>query len=157
MKTLADLLDVAIQQEIDSQALYRHGLTIVGDDDAKHLLSKLVREEVRHEATLTNIKDTGLYDLDLVIRDDRIFDEAGQSHGEDKASVLESINTIEEILQIALKREYKAQRVFEAAAASAKDEELKTLMQNLAGEEKNHHREVDKQYRILKGEMGKEL
>ncbi len=157
MRTLADLLDVAIQQEKDSQALYQHGLTLVEDNDAKNLLAKLVKEEIRHEATLTNIKATALYNLNLEIGNDAMFDKTGRSHGDNKAQNFDSIQTIEEILEIALRREYKAQMVFEAAADSAKDDELKDLMRNLAEEEKIHHREVDKQYRILKGEMGNEL
>ena len=56
MKTLKNLLDVAIQQEINSQKLYRFGMTLVDDKESKQLLNRLVEEEVQHENMLYNIR-----------------------------------------------------------------------------------------------------
>ncbi len=63
---------------------------------------------------------------------------------------------MDQILEVALKREFNAQKRYAAAAESVKDEELITLFRNLAEEEGNHHRKVERQYNLLKGLMGNE-
>ena len=156
MKTLRDLLDIAIQQEIDSQKLYRYGMEIVSDEKAREFLKQLAEEEVRHENTLINIKETELYDLDVPVEDELVFQNTIESHGENKAEMDKNL-TIEDILEIALKREFAAGNVFAAAAKAAKDEELITLFENLAKEEDIHHQRVEKEYRLLTGQMGEEL
>ena len=156
MKTLRDLLDIAIQQEVDSQKLYRFGMEIVKDKKAQEFLKQLAEEEVRHENTLINIKETELYDLDVPVNDESVFPQIQESHGENQAELNENL-TIEDILEIALKREFAAGKVFAAAAKAAKDRELITLFENLAKEEEIHHRRVEKEYRLLTGKMGEEL
>ncbi len=156
MKTLRDLMEIAIQQEVDSQKLYRFGLEVVKDKKAQEFLKQLAEEEVRHENTLINIKETGLYDMDAPVEDDSVFQSTMESHGENQAELDETL-TIEDILEIALKREFAAGNVFAAAAKAAKEEELKTLFENLAKEEEIHHQRVEKEYRLLTGQMGEEL
>lgn len=156
MKTLKNLLDVAIQQEINSQKLYRFGMTLVDDKESKQLLNRLVEEEVQHENILYNIKQTGIYDLDTPINDESIFDSTAVSHGDDSAEIDQNL-TIEQVFEIALKREYRAQQVFATAAKSVDDKELVTLFTNLADEEEDHHRVVERHYNLLQGLMGKEI
>jgi len=156
MKTLRDLLDIAIQQEVDSQKLYRFGLEIVKDKKAQEFLKQLAEEEVRHENLLINIKETELYDLDIPVEDESVFENTMESHGENRPDLDENL-TIEDILEIALKREFAAGNVFTAAAKAAKDQELITLFENLAKEEEIHHQRVEKEYRLLTGRMGEEL
>ncbi len=156
MKTLRDLLDIAIQQEIDSQKLYRYGMEIVSDEKARNFLKQLAEEEVRHENTLINIKETELYDLDVVVEDEAVFQNTLDSHGENVVELDKKL-TVEDILEIALKREFAAGNVFAAAAKAARDEELITLFENLAKEEDIHHQRVEKEYRLLTGQMGEEL
>ncbi|HGY55471.1 MAG TPA: hypothetical protein ENK44_07220 [Caldithrix abyssi] len=156
MKTLRDLLDIAIQQEIDSQKLYRYGMEIVSDEKAREFLKQLAEEEVRHENTLINIKETELYDLDVAVEDEAVFQNTLDSHGENVVELDKKL-TVEDILEIALKREFAAGNVFAAAAKAARDEELITLFENLAKEEDIHHQRVEKEYRLLTGQMGEEL
>ncbi len=156
MKTLRDLLDIAIQQEVDSQKLYRYGMEIVSDEKAREFLKQLAEEEVRHENTLINIKETELYDLDVAVEDEAVFQNTLDSHGENIVDLDKKL-TVEDILEIALKREFAAGNVFSAAAKAAKDEELITLFENLAKEEEIHHQRVEKEYRLITGQMGEEL
>ncbi len=156
MKTLRDLLDVAIQQEINSQDLYRKGLKVIKDPESQKFLKELVKEEEEHEKMLYNIKETGLYDLDVVVKDDTIFQSGESSHDVQDEPFKEDW-TIEEILNLALKREYRANQIFVAASKAAKDTELITLFKNLAEEEVNHHKNIEKKYKIQTGSFGPEI
>lgn len=156
MKTLKDLLNVAIKQEVDSQKLYRKGIELVQDEKTKNFLKRLADEEVKHENILYNIRETGIYNPDTPINDQSLFDEAQSSHSADEVEFKQNL-TVEDILEIALKREFDAGKVFKAAANAVEDNELKILLNNLAQEEIDHHREVEKQYKLLRGAMGNEL
>lgn len=156
MKTLKDLMDVAIQQEIDSQKLYNHAMTIVGTKEAKDFLKELADAEVVHEKLLFNIKDTGMFDLDAEITDPKLLEIAEQSHTTRQEDFNENW-TMEQILDLALKREYQAQTMFEAAAKMVKDKEVVELFNNLAEEEANHHKNIERKYSLLTGEMGEEI
>ncbi|HHJ52426.1 MAG TPA: hypothetical protein ENJ89_04460 [Caldithrix abyssi] len=156
MNTLKELLDIAIQAEIDAQKLYRRGAQIAEDKETQQFLEQLVMEEVRHENMLFNIRETGMYDLDVEIPNEEIFEMARTSHETGQVN-FEPDWDVEKILEVALKREFNAQKRYAAAAESVKDDELITLFRNLAEEEGNHHRKVERQYNLLKGKMGKEL
>ncbi|MGD9899448.1 MAG: ferritin family protein [Calditrichaceae bacterium] len=156
MKTLRDLLDVAIQQEINSQDLYRKGLKVIKDPESQKFLKELVKEEEEHEKMLYNIKETGLYDLDVVVKDDSIFKSGESSHDVQDEAFKEDW-TMEEILNLALKREYRANQIFVAASKTARDTELITLLKNLAEEEINHHKNIEKKYKIQTGSFGPEI
>ena len=78
------------------------------------------------------------------------------SHG-DNTAAFDPHWSVEEIMEIALKREFNARKRYEAAARSTGDQELITFFNKLAEEETWHHKVIDKEYRLLKGLMGKEL
>ncbi|MEJ2055343.1 MAG: ferritin family protein, partial [Calditrichaceae bacterium] len=146
MYTLKDFLDLAIEQEINAQKLYRHGAAVAKDEKTKQFLNRLEKEEIEHEKILFNIKETEMFDLDTAIHDDSIFDTARTSHGADP--LLTDELKIEDIWQIALTREFLAQERYLKAAKAVRNVELVTLLNNLARDEKNHHKEVDKQFRL---------
>lgn len=156
MKTLRDLLDVAIQQEINSQDLYRKGLKIIKDSESQKFLKELVKEEEEHEKMLYNLKETGIYDLDVTVEDDSIF-QSGESSHDVQDEIFKEDWTMEEILNLALKREYRAYQIFTAASKVAKDTELITLLKNLAEEEVHHHKNIEKKYKIQTGSFGPEI
>lgn len=156
MFTLKDLLDYAIQQEIDSQTLYRRGAELVKDAATQQFLRRLEKEEVEHEKMLFNIRETGLYNLDVAFKEEHLLEDAKHSHGSN-LFIFDERWTMENVLEIALKREYRARLIYEAAAQSAPDEEMKMLFKNLAAAEAIHHREVEKQYKLHRGTMGEEL
>ena len=156
MKTLKDLLEIGIAQELASQELYRNGLTVVKDDDSRSFLEELVKEEEQHEKLLYNIKETGIYNLDAVVEDESLWHKSRDSHAADDRPFDESW-TIEDVLTLALKREYRAQKIFETAALATTDEELKELFTNLAQEEINHHKNIERRYKLKKGTLGDEM
>ncbi len=156
MKTLKDLVDAAIQQEKNAQALYRNGADIVEDQETKQFLNKLAKEEVEHEKMLFNIKDNELFDLDVPLKNEAVIDDTKSSHGDDDRTFEKDLS-IEAVFEIALKREFQAQQVYKAAADSVAHDELKQLFLSIAAEEENHHKIIERQYAMFKGEMGNEL
>ncbi len=154
MGTLKELLDIAIQGEVNSQKLYQRGVDTAETDEIKRFFEQLVKEETKHENLLFNIRETELYDLDIPVDDPEMFDAARSSHG--NATFDESWNT-EEILAAAMKREYTAMTRYKKAAESTDNEELITLFTNLSAEESNHHKTIEKRYNMLKGLKEKEF
>ena len=154
MGTLKELLDIAIQGEVNSQKLYQRGVDTAETDEIKRFFEQLVKEETKHENLLFNIRETELYDLDIPVDDPEMFDAARSSHG--NAAFDENWNT-EEILAAAMKREYTAMTRYKKAAESTDNEELITLFTNLSAEESNHHKTIEKRYNMLKGLKEKEF
>ena len=155
MHTLKDFLNLAINQEINAQKLYKHGATVAKDEKSKQFLNRLEKEEIEHEKTLFNIRETGIFDLDITIEDKSIFDVALTSHGEHPE--LDENLTIEQVWEVALKREYMAQQRYLKAAKAVKDEELIELLNNLARDEEQHHKVVDQQFKMHTGSMREEF
>ena len=156
MHTLKELLELAIEQEINSQKLYARGAEIANDKKVKDFFARLEKEEKTHEKILYNIMATEIYDLDKKITDPSLLETARSSHGSNTAA-FDPDWSVEEIMEIALKREFNARKRYETAALSTDDQELITFFNKLAEEETWHHKVVDKEYRLLKGLMGKEL
>jgi rubrerythrin len=155
MHTLKDFLNLAIDQEINAQKLYKHGATVAKDEKSKQFLNRLEKEEIEHEKTLFNVRETGIFDLNTPIDDESIFDVALTSHG--ARSELNEKLTIEQVWEIALKREFMAQQRYLKAAKSVKDKELVTLLNNLARDEEQHHKVVNQQYKMHTGSMREEF
>ncbi|MBD3223979.1 MAG: hypothetical protein GF313_04580 [Caldithrix sp.] len=156
MKSLKDLLDTAIEQEVESQKLYRQGADMVNDKETQQFLRRLEKEEIEHEKMLFNIKETRIYDLSVSVNDEELLQDVKTSHGSNQLT-FDKEQTIEEIFEIALKREYMAQRRYEIARDAVVEDELKQLFQSLADQEANHHRDVEKQFNIIKGDFGPEM
>ena len=76
-KTLNDLLDFAINAEIAAQKLYADASEIVADTKGKLFLNGLVDEEKGHQTMLESIKEMELFDGDLIVDEESLF-EAGK-------------------------------------------------------------------------------
>ncbi|MEJ2543886.1 MAG: ferritin family protein [Calditrichaceae bacterium] len=155
MNTLKDFLNLAIDQEINAQKLYKHGASVAKDEKSIQFLNRLEKEEIEHEKTLFNIRETGIFDLDIPIEDESIFDVALTSHGD--RPELDKNLTIEQVWEIALKREYMAQQRYLKAAKAVKDDELIMLLNNLARDEEQHYKVVDQQFKMQTGSMREEF
>lgn len=154
-KTLNDLLEIAIENEISSQKLYSDAYNLVSDEKAKVFLNELVEEEKGHQTMLESIKEMELYDGSIPIEDPSIL-ESGKSSHEIKHDFSES-SKIEDILEIALKREFRAKTIFEKMADITTNDELRTMFNKLAEEEQIHHQNITKKFRLRQGEMGYEM
>jgi rubrerythrin len=156
MKTLKDLLNMAIDQEISSQQLYRKGLELTENKDAHALLKQLIEEEINHQSILEGVRSSGMYDPSIIIKDESVFERAVLFHNDADDELPKDLN-IDTVFDFALKREFNAVKTFKLLANAIDHPELKTLLSNLAKEEENHHYNVDKHYKLIKGLMGKEI
>ena len=154
-KTLNDLLDIAINAEISAQKFYSEASKIVNDQSGKLFLNGLVEEERGHQSMLKSIKEMELFDGNLDVDDDSLFEAGKKIHDTDDAFSKE--NNIEQIMLIALKREFKAKTRYEKMSAITNNAELKTIFSKLAKEEELHHKTISKKFNMQQGEMGYEM
>ena len=154
VKTLSDLLEIAIQHEVSSQKFYQDSLEKTSDPKVQQFLKSLIEEEQGHERILISIKEMEIYDGSLPI-DENSLKNARESHSIDIPE-LSPDPKLEEIYEIALKRETKAHNIFNQMASTVDNDELIELFENLAEEELNHHKNIDKKYLAQTGQMGRE-
>lgn len=155
MKTLDDLLNVAIEHEISSQKMYQQAYEKVSGNEVKQFIEELIEEEKGHETLLKQVKTMGIYDGSVPLDDESLLATGQKSHDINMDVTPDS--SIEDVLEIALRREYKAQTLFNQMARLTKHPELQTLFEKLAEEEENHHKDIIKKFKIQKGEMGFEM
>lgn len=154
-KTLNDLLDIAIKHEISSQELYSNACEIVTDEKAKNFLAELIEEEKGHQTLLESIKEMDVFDGSILLDDSSLLESSGSTH-----KIEDSFNSeskIKDILDIALKREYRAMAIFNKMASTTSNNELKSIFLKLAEEEEIHHKNISKKFSMQQGEMGYEM
>ncbi|MCK5034026.1 MAG: hypothetical protein KAS18_10345 [Calditrichia bacterium] len=154
-KTLNDLLDLSINAEISAQKLYSEASEIVEDQSGKLFLNSLVEEERGHQTMLESIKEMELFNGNLIVDDESLFETGKKIHDTDDTFTKE--NNIEQIMLIALKREFKAKTKYEKMAAITNNSELTIIFSKLAKEEELHHKNISKKFSMQQGEMGYEM
>lgn len=154
--TLDDLLAAAIEQEIQSQEVYRRAHEQVSDVEAKAFLAELVAEEERHQRLLESVREMEIYDGSVAVPEAADLDAASASHGA-KVADLGPAATAESVLETALGREHRARTTFARMAKAACHPELRTLFEKLAEEEDSHHRRIERYYRTSRGETVEEM
>lgn len=152
VRTLNDLLEIAIGHEISSQKFYRDALENTGDPEVQDFLKRLIEEEEGHEKILRSITEMKIYDGKVRV-DNRSAESAGHSH-DTGIQELTAEPSLDEVYEIALKRETMAINLFTRMAKTTDEPELRTLFTRLAEEEQLHHKNIDRKYQISRGEMG---
>ena len=155
IKILDDLLQMAIQHEISSQKFYQDSISKTSDRKVQNFLKSLVEEEKSHEKILVSIREMEMYRGSIPVNEKMII-AAQQSHNL-PIPELGSEPTLEDIYEIALRRETKAHQLFQQLARVTENEDLKELFINLAEEELNHHKSIEKGYRAQTGQFGPEI
>jgi len=156
MRTLKEFLKTAIKAEECIKKLYEIGKNKTTDKATKKFLDCLVKEELQHEQLLAAILQNEIYDLSVEIPNDEIFEKALNAHGDYEAHCDESW-TVEQILDIALQRERHAQLQYEIIAKNCEIPEMKELLENIAKEEAEHLAIIDREYKLVTGQMGDEF
>lgn len=152
---MKELLEIAIQHEIGSQKLYRELQSIVADPQTILFLNDLIKEEEGHEAILRSIIDNNLYDLQAEFENPEAIDRVRTSH-----SVFVQIDAdskMEEVMQLALQREYRAKILFQRLGEHSISEEQRLLFSKLEEEESSHQDMIEKRFSIRTGSMGLEM
>ncbi len=141
-KKLDDLLDIAINVEIDSQKFYQDAANRTSDAKAKNFLNSLAEAEKTHERILKEIKDMKLYDGSIHV-DTQMLDITQGAHSIEDSGIDEN-TTLEEIYQIAQKREMKAYILFQDMERIAPNKEILKLFTSLSKEEMAHYKSKDR-------------
>jgi rubrerythrin len=151
---LNDLLDIAIQEEINAQKFYLDAREKTNDIKIRDFLLSIVREEQIHEKTLKNVRTLELYDGSLPVNAE-MLETAQHAH---RIVMPDSLNnlSLEDLFEIALKKEAQAYTMYEQIAQTAGDDEIKSLFSNMANEERNHHKMINQFYLAKTGQMGYE-
>ncbi len=128
--TFADLVQLGIKKESDTQAFYLYWAQRLADPGARVLLSELAQEEFKHRVFFENLKETDLQRsgpaevLDLHIGDYLVEKEISED------------SSIQDVLISAIHREESAIRFFEYL--SGRGGKMQPTFERLAGEEKKH-------------------
>jgi rubrerythrin len=155
IKVLDDLLQIAIQHEISSQKFYQDSIGKTSDRKVQNFLKSLVEEEKSHEKILVSIREMEIYKGSIPV-DEKMIIAAQQSHNL-PIPELGAEPSLEEIYEIALRRETRAHLLFQQLARVTENEDLKELFINLAEEERNHHKNIEQGYRAQTGQFGPEI
>ena len=105
-KTLNDILDMAIFEEINAQKFYRIMSEKVRNKHLKKFFASLANEEYGHEWILRDMKEMKLFDGSVEV-DEESLERIEGAHIIDDAGPIEGM-TIIRAMQIAMKREKKA-------------------------------------------------
>ena len=156
MRTLRDFLKASIENEKKILQLYEQGRQTARQKTTKKCLSFLIEDEAKHIKILESILENELYDLDCNIPNDKVFLDAVAAYGELKCHCKED-STVEEILEAVLEREQHAKRQYEALANICTVEEVATLLRNMAKEDEDHFKLIEKEYKKRRGLLGEEF
>lgn len=156
IETIDDVLKYAIKQEVNTRDFYLAAKEDTEDQKLKQFFDALIEEETKHEEILTNIREQGLYDGSVKIESFAELKKITDSHNIESMK-FEKDMTMEDALQMALTREYRAQKLFEHLASLPLNQETVSLFKNLAEEEKKHHEDIQNHYKALTGTFGKEF
>jgi rubrerythrin len=148
-KTLNDVLDVAIVEEINAQKFYRIMSEKVENKHLKTFFISLANEEYSHEWILKDIKEMELFDGSVEVDEESLKKIEG-AHIIDDAGSIEDMTLIR-AMQIAMKREKKAVEVYGKMAESARHEEVMKLFIRLATDEQRHFNMINQKYTLYKG------
>ncbi|MBL0176267.1 MAG: ferritin family protein [Ignavibacteria bacterium] len=138
--TIGDLLNVAIQHELKSQILYKHLSTVVSDASARDFLLELVEEERSHERRLHALKASGEIDTAQPLDTPDVADEIARGHA--VYVTLDEHSSMDDIVQLAIRREQRAAQLFQRLAASSTTPAIRALFLQLAEEESGHEQQV---------------
>jgi rubrerythrin len=153
-KTLNSLLDVVIQDEINAQKFYKILSDKTHNPRLKDFFNTLAAEEEGHERILKGVKEMALFDGSLEV-DEEAMEKIEGAHVIKDTDAIEDL-TMERAMEIAMKRENKAARVYGEMAASSPQEEIMKLFTSIAADERRHFSTIEHHYRIHTGQMGRE-
>jgi rubrerythrin len=141
-RKLAELIDIAIQREIEAHDFYRGLFDKVRDAAAKDALDTLAKEEQRHRAFLEEYK-AGKLGADA-LRLTQVIDYKIAEHLEkpDPAKDLES----KDVYLVAAHREQSSWAFYTELAAVHSDGPAREMLLRMANEEKRHKEKVEYLY-----------
>ena len=151
---LNDLLDAAIRDEIEAQHFYLTASEKSVNPRLKDFFNTLANEEKGHERILIGVKEMGLYEGDIPVDENALAQIEG-AHVITGEKPVEELS-IEEAMELAMKKENKARHVYAQMADTTDQEEIQKLFTSISADENRHFMGIEKHYRIHTGQMGSE-
>ncbi len=142
IKTLKEILDIAVQKEADAHAFYSLALKIVKDLSAKELLKEFANIELKHRKILEN------FDLDKIDEQHHTIKQPHDLHISQYLidTEITQDSTIQEVMVHAMKREQKAYEFYNDMAKIVTSVDVKNLFEELAAEELDHKVRIETDY-----------
>jgi rubrerythrin len=139
---LTELLDIALDREIASQAFYIAGQKMTQDPGAIELMRELADQELRHYQWIKDLKENGLNEkswdperlpglmISEYLTDTRFSEGAG----------------LQEVITVAIKREQYSVEFYTGLNEAMKGEDARQLCGKLINEELRHKTKLEKFY-----------
>lgn len=135
-----DILDFAILNEQKAVDFYINLSQRFSDKILKESFEDFAKEEMGHKARLTQIKETGLYEMKIEdVQDLKIADYMVRTEPSSDMSYADA-------LRLAMKREKAAYRLYLILAEKAPNDGMKRLFNGLAQEEAKHKLRFEIEY-----------
>jgi len=139
-RSVNEILDFAIQQEQNAVDFYIELSENAANYEMKDTFIQFAKEEMRHKARLTEIKETGVMEGSTEkVADLKIADYVVQTQPSPSMSY-------EEALVLAMKREKAAFKLYIKLAERTDNAQLRSLFQSLALEESKHKLRFEIEY-----------
>ena len=141
-KTVAEILDMAIQREEVAYDFYMDIYHKVDDGSVKDTVEFIAAEEKKHKAFLVSYK-AGQYGADSLRMSDVVEYKLAEYLEEPEIS---KTSSSAEIYLVAAHREGRSHQFYAELANMHDDSELKTMLQKMANEELKHKEKMEYLY-----------
>ncbi|MDP2646056.1 MAG: ferritin family protein [Desulfobacterales bacterium] len=151
-ENITEIIDFAIGKEIEAAQFYRQVSRMEGFSGTREMFAGFAKEEEKHQKMLENLKQGALdkslagYDFKWIV-DIRRSDYAVDMEYKEAMSY-------NEILMLAMKREEKALRLYNAFLKEAQTQDMKTVFKVLCQEEAKHKLRLETEYDDYMAKMG---
>lgn len=141
-KTVAEILDMAIQREEVAYDFYMNIYHKIDDASVKDTVEFIAQEEKKHKAFLVSYKE-GKYGADALRLSDVVEYKLAEYLEEPEIS---KTSSSEEVYLVAAHREARSHQFYSELANMHDDGELKTMLQKMANEELKHKEKMEYLY-----------
>lgn len=147
LQTLQEILQLAIQREIEARELYTRTAGMVEDEQAQGLLKELAAQEEGHRRRLEALLEDPSSFSRLTRRKEPMVDLGITDFLQE--TPLDEEADIQQILIVAGKREGGSYDFYTALAMAAEDPEIEGLFRYLADQELEHKHRIERLYEEL--------
>ena len=140
MSKLSEIIDFAIEQEVEAETFYLQVAAKTTVDTLRELFVGFAGEEKKHQQILK-----GVLENDEALKQFKPTADYKISATVEKAELTDTM-TIAEVFSIAMKREEEAMMMYQHLASDATSEESKKIFDSLALMEQGHKTKMEKFY-----------
>ncbi len=145
--SLEEVIQLAIEREIEARELYLRAVALVQDEQARDLLRELAAQEEGHRRRLEALLASGTLETRLAVGRRPVEDLHVTDHLQEVP--LDEHADVQQVLIVAGKRESGSHALYRALAGVARDAEIANLFDYLAAQELEHKQRVERMYEDL--------